>query len=187
MTGFDPSNASLKCLGATLGQLRGANSWNRALIRACGQQSGYPRPLTGDDRFVSPSLRTGERPGSDNGIQHMTATTFWSADGRPMSAAQVHEVLYGALPEFFKDEDELRRIRSAPDIRKALLAGRRRRPLCWPARPARSAASERHRAGPWRSDAAGRVGALRGACSPTGRSARPCRSARPRALRDACQ
>ena len=56
-------------------------------------------------------------------IQHMTATTFWSADGRPMSAAQFLEVLYGTLPEFFKDEDELRRIWGAPDTRKALLAG----------------------------------------------------------------
>ena len=30
------------------------------------------------------------------------------ADGKPMSAAQFLEALYGALPEFFKDEDELR-------------------------------------------------------------------------------
>ncbi|MCV2354566.1 DEAD/DEAH box helicase family protein [Paucibacter sp. B2R-40] len=56
-------------------------------------------------------------------LQHMSATTFWSADGRPMSAAQFLEMLYGALPEFFKDEDELRRIWSDPDTRKALLAG----------------------------------------------------------------
>jgi type I restriction enzyme, R subunit len=48
--------------------------------------------------------------GKERKIQHMTATTFWSADGRPMSAAQFLQVLYGALPEFFKDEDELRRI-----------------------------------------------------------------------------
>ena len=61
--------------------------------------------------------------GKDRRIQHMTATTFWSADGRPMSAAQFLEALYGALPEFFKDEDELRAIWSAPDTRKALLAG----------------------------------------------------------------
>ncbi len=61
--------------------------------------------------------------GKERKIQHMTATTFWSADGRPMSAAQFLEVLYGALPEFFKDEDELRRIWSAPDTRKSLLAG----------------------------------------------------------------
>ena len=56
-------------------------------------------------------------------VQHMTATTFWSADGRPMSAAQFLESLFGTLPGFFKDEDELRRLWSAPDTRKALLAG----------------------------------------------------------------
>lgn len=56
-------------------------------------------------------------------IQSMSATTFWSADGTPMSAAQFLESLYGALPEFFKDEDELRTIWGAPDTRKALLAG----------------------------------------------------------------
>jgi type I restriction enzyme, R subunit len=56
-------------------------------------------------------------------IQSMTATTFWSADGTPMSAAQFLENLYGVLPEFFKNEDELRQIWSAPDTRKALLAG----------------------------------------------------------------
>ena len=61
--------------------------------------------------------------GKERKMQHMTATTFWSADGRPMSAAQFLESLYGTLPEFFKDEDELRRLWSAPDTRKALLAG----------------------------------------------------------------
>ena len=61
--------------------------------------------------------------GKVRNIQHMSATTFWSADGKPMSAAQFLELMYGTLPEFFKDEDELRRIWSAPDTRKALLAG----------------------------------------------------------------
>jgi type I restriction enzyme R subunit len=56
-------------------------------------------------------------------LQHMAATSFWSADGKPMSAAQFLEALYGSLPEFFRDEDELRRIWSAPDTRKKLLAG----------------------------------------------------------------
>ncbi|MCC6200104.1 MAG: DEAD/DEAH box helicase family protein [Moraxellaceae bacterium] len=54
-------------------------------------------------------------------IQSMSATTFWSADGRPMSSAQFLEVLFGVLPEFFKDEDELRRLWSLPDTRKKLL------------------------------------------------------------------
>ena len=56
-------------------------------------------------------------------IQSMTATTFWSADGRPMSAAQFLESLFGVLPEFFKDEAELRTLWSAPDTRRALLMG----------------------------------------------------------------
>ena len=54
-------------------------------------------------------------------IQHMTATSFWSVDGRPISANQFLESLYGTLPEFFKDEDELRGIWSRPDTRRALL------------------------------------------------------------------
>jgi type I restriction enzyme R subunit len=56
-------------------------------------------------------------------IQSMMATTFWSADGTPMSAAQFLESLYGMLPEFFKDEDDLRTLWSAPDTRKKLLEG----------------------------------------------------------------
>lgn len=61
--------------------------------------------------------------GKERKIQHMSSTSFWSADGKPMSAAQFLEALYGALPEFFRDEDELRKIWSAPETRKALLAG----------------------------------------------------------------
>ena len=56
-------------------------------------------------------------------LQSMVATTFWSADGKPMSAAQFLESLFGALPEFFRDEDQLREIWSDPSTRKALLDG----------------------------------------------------------------
>jgi type I restriction enzyme R subunit len=61
--------------------------------------------------------------GKERTIQSMVATTFWSADGRPMSAAQFLESLFGVLPEFFKDEDQLRAIWSAPETRSALLGG----------------------------------------------------------------
>lgn len=40
-----------------------------------------------------------------------------------MSATQFLEALFGQLPEFFKDEDELRSLWSAPDTRKKLLEG----------------------------------------------------------------
>ena len=61
--------------------------------------------------------------GKARAIQSMTATSFWSADGRPMSAAQFLESLYGALPSFFKDEEELRQLWQDPMTRKQLLAG----------------------------------------------------------------
>jgi type I restriction enzyme R subunit len=56
-------------------------------------------------------------------IQHMMVTSFWHPDGTPMSAQQFMEMLFGKLPGFFKDEEELRAIWSAPDTRKKLLEG----------------------------------------------------------------
>ena len=62
-------------------------------------------------------------PGKELTIQHMMATTFWSPDGTPMSAEQFLRNLYGQLPDFFKDEAELRQLWSDPGTRKALLDG----------------------------------------------------------------
>jgi type I restriction enzyme R subunit len=53
----------------------------------------------------------------------MIATTFWHPDGTPMSAQQFLEMLFGKLPEFFKDEEQLRTLWSAPDTRAKLLQG----------------------------------------------------------------
>jgi type I restriction enzyme R subunit len=61
--------------------------------------------------------------GKSRRLQHMTATSFWSADGRMMSAAQFLESLFGVLPEFFSDEEALRAIWKNPDTRQKLLDG----------------------------------------------------------------
>ena len=61
--------------------------------------------------------------GKERNIQHMMSTTFWHADGRPISAQQFMEMLFGKLPEFFKNEDELRALWSAPSTRRKLLDG----------------------------------------------------------------
>ena len=61
--------------------------------------------------------------GKERAIQHMVSTAFWHPDGTPMSAQQFMESLFGKLPEFFKDEAELRALWSAPDTRKKLLQG----------------------------------------------------------------
>src|SRR5207245_3211725 len=61
--------------------------------------------------------------GKARSIRHMMSTTFWHPDGTPMSAQQFMEMLFGKLPEFFKDEAELRTLWSAPDTRSKLLQG----------------------------------------------------------------
>ncbi len=54
-------------------------------------------------------------------LQHMIQTTFWSPDGRPISAEQFLQSMFGSLPDFFKSEEELRNIWSKPGTRKKLL------------------------------------------------------------------
>jgi len=76
-----------------------------------------------DDPPRSQKLKIKLADGKERTIQHMTATTFWSVDGRPMSAAEFVTRLFGELPALFKDEDELRALWSRPDTRKALLDG----------------------------------------------------------------
>jgi len=61
------------------------------------------------------------RDGKEAEIQHMVSTSFWSADGKPMSVQEFLDKMYGVLPEFFKDEEELRKIWSNPTTRKAFL------------------------------------------------------------------
>jgi type I restriction enzyme R subunit len=56
-------------------------------------------------------------------IQHMMVTSFWHSDGTPISAQQFMEMLFGKLPDFFKNEAELRALWSSPDTRAKLLQG----------------------------------------------------------------
>ena len=53
----------------------------------------------------------------------ISATTYWHPDGTAMSAQQFLEALFGKLPEFFADEDELRALWSDPGTRRKLLDG----------------------------------------------------------------
>ncbi len=68
-------------------------------------------------------IRVKLRDGKERNIRHISVTTFWGPDGRPISAAEFLTLLFGELPEFFKDEDELRALWSLPDTRKKLLEG----------------------------------------------------------------
>ena len=61
------------------------------------------------------------RDGKEREIQHMVSTSFWSADGKPITSEEFLNNLFGALPDFFKSEEELRTIWSNPMTRKTLL------------------------------------------------------------------
>ncbi|MFZ1655029.1 MAG: DEAD/DEAH box helicase family protein, partial [Candidatus Moraniibacteriota bacterium] len=94
--------------------------------KKCGQQPCVcevkppkPCPICGQSPCVCPKEPCpvcGRRPcnckkpekvkvrladGKERSIQHMVATTFWHADGTPMSAQQFMEMLFGKLPAFF--------------------------------------------------------------------------------------
>ena len=59
-----------------------------------------------------------ERDGKDREMQHMISTSFWGADGKPISAEEFPNNLFGELPNFFKNEEELRVLWSNPATRK---------------------------------------------------------------------
>ncbi len=61
------------------------------------------------------------RNGKELEIQHMTQTSFWSADGKPITVQEFMDNLLGEMPNFFKDEAELRELWSNPITRRTLL------------------------------------------------------------------
>jgi type I restriction enzyme R subunit len=89
----------------------------------------YPTPEPEKSTVVSesePSLRKQKikvklAKGKDREIQHMVSTSFWSADGKPISSEEFLNNLFGELPKLFKDENELRKLWSNPMTRKTLL------------------------------------------------------------------
>jgi type I restriction enzyme R subunit len=88
-----------------------------------------PRPPIAPDPGPNPppppktKIKVKLADGKERTIQHMMMTSFWHPDGTPMSAQQFMEMLFGKLPEFFQNEDELRNLWSAPDTRAQLLHG----------------------------------------------------------------
>jgi len=61
---------------------------------------------------------------SDNKVREidsMIKTSFWSPTGKPISSQEFIEQLFGDLPSFFTNENELRQLWSLPSTRKKLL------------------------------------------------------------------
>jgi len=61
------------------------------------------------------------RDGKEREIQHIISTSFWSADGKPISSEKFIKNIFGVLPDLFKSEEQLRKIWSSPTTRKQFL------------------------------------------------------------------
>ena len=75
----------------------------------------------GEEKEKRKKIRIKLRDGKEREIQSMIATSFWSADGKPISAEEFLNNLFGALPNLFKSEEDLRILWSNPMTRKVLL------------------------------------------------------------------
>lgn len=106
----------------------------------CTKQPPEPCPVCGQRPCVCvgepppPCYKCGQSPcvckkkakvilarGKEREIKHMVSTSFWSADGKPVSAEEFLGNLFGELPKLFKDEEELRKLWSNPLTRRTLL------------------------------------------------------------------
>jgi type I restriction enzyme R subunit len=74
------------------------------------------------DRPRPEKIRVELAPGRDLEIDFTMTTTFHGPNGQQMSVAQFLQYLFGELPSFYKDEDDLRRIWSDPLTRIELLS-----------------------------------------------------------------
>jgi hypothetical protein len=75
----------------------------------------------GDERPAKLVVKLAD--GTNRSIQHITSTRYWGPDGKPLSPSQFLESLFGALPDFFQNEDEQRTLWADPSTRKGLLNG----------------------------------------------------------------
>lgn len=94
----------------------------REVREKAGEYKVDAEPL--DEEQTSPKrLKIKLADGKAREISHQVETTFWSPEGKPMTALEFVERLFGEIPALFRDEVELRSLWSSPDTRKGLLEG----------------------------------------------------------------
>jgi len=91
-------------------------------IKTTKMPKGDDSIASGDDSDEpKKKLKIKLRDGKEREIQHMISTSFWGVDGKPVSVQEFMDNMFGAMPEFFKNEEELRQIWSNPITRKVFL------------------------------------------------------------------
>lgn len=90
----------------------------------CPKPPKEPCDICGElfcDCYKRKKIKIKLRDGKEREIQSMMSTSFWSADGKPISAEEFLNNLLGELPKLFRSEEELRTLWSNPLTRKELL------------------------------------------------------------------
>ena len=78
-------------------------------------------PEGGDDDAPKEKIRIKLADGKTRAIQFIATTTYWSSDGKPISAQEFLKRLFGDLTGLISDEDHLRKVWSDPDSREKFL------------------------------------------------------------------
>jgi type I restriction enzyme R subunit len=92
----------------------------------CEKPEPEPCPVCGNDPCVCDRPPTGITVvklsnGKEREIDATVKTSFYSPEGKPISAVEFLDQLFGDLPSLFKSEEELRKIWSLPGTRNQLL------------------------------------------------------------------
>jgi len=88
----------------------------------CEKPQPEPCPICGQRPCICiKKVKVKLKDGKEREIQHMISTSFWSADGKPISSEEFLNNLFGELPNLFKNEEELRTLWSNPHTRRTLL------------------------------------------------------------------
>lgn len=103
--------------GEPIGETRETEPKEPKEPRGCKESPLPPEPPEEPKRKLKIKLRDGK----EREIQHMIATSFWGTAGKPVSVQEFMDNMFGAMPEFFKSEEELRKIWSDPVTRKVFL------------------------------------------------------------------
>ena len=88
---------------------------------SAGPSDPPPDPPGGGTYEPTPTIIVKLADGKDRHIHYVAATTYWSHDGRPITAKEFMEQLFGDLGALLESEDELRRIWSDPERREAFM------------------------------------------------------------------
>ena len=106
--------------------------WDGEPVEPEVKSKPYPDQKEGEDHVSEPSdsetkekkkkVKVKLNDGKVREIDFMISTSFWGADGKPVSAIEFMENLFGKLPDLFQSEEELRTLWSNPLTRKVLLS-----------------------------------------------------------------